>query len=126
MKTRLTTLLFKVYLVNQDDEEAYSFIRKRTTIDKNQNRRGEVYQITTVQRTSEGETIEQKRYVLCCIVSEFLGTSWQILFPLRIITAREYNTAYKSRDVSRHVIIQKRISFLYKLQSFTVHVSFRG
>lgn len=41
---------------------------------------------------------------------------------VRIITAREYNTAYKSRDLSRHIIVQKRISFLYKLQSFTVHV----
>lgn len=64
----LNAILFsslKVYLVNQDvdiDEEAYSFIRKRTTIDKNQKKRGSVYQITTVQRTSEGEVIEQKRY----------------------------------------------------------------
>lgn len=41
---------------------------------------------------------------------------------VRIITAREYNTAYKSRDPSRHIIVQKRISFLYKLQSFTIHV----
>lgn len=31
----------KVYLVNQDeDEQAYSFIRKRTTVDKNQERKG--------------------------------------------------------------------------------------
>eukprot|EP00980_Cylindrotheca_fusiformis_P019809 scaffold6949_cov107-Cylindrotheca_fusiformis.AAC.9 len=93
----------KVYLINQDvgiDEQAYSFIRKRTTIDKNRNKQGAVYQITTVQRTLEGETIEQKR----------------------IITAREYKTAYKSRDLSRHIIIQHRISFLYKLQSFTIHV----
>ena len=89
--------------MNQDtsiDEEAYSFIRKRITVDKNQKRLGEVYQLTTVQRTPEGEVIEQKR----------------------IISAREYNTAYKSRDNSRHVIRQERISFLYKLQSFTIHI----
>lgn len=86
--------------MNQDpDEEAYSFIRKRTTIDRDGNLLGSVYQITTVQRTADGETVEQKR----------------------IITAREYNAAYKSRDSSRHIIVQKRISFLYKLQSFTIH-----
>jgi hypothetical protein len=91
----------KVYLVNQDpDEAAYGFIRKRTTIDKERNKRGTVYQITTVQRTSDGEVIEQKR----------------------IISAREYSAAYKSRDLSRHIIRQERISFLYKLQSFTIHV----
>ncbi|CAJ1946441.1 unnamed protein product [Cylindrotheca closterium] len=90
----------KVYLVNQDaDKESYSFIRKRTTIDRDGKLMGTVYQITTVQQTADGETIEQKR----------------------IINAREYNTAYKSRDSSRHIIVQKRISFLYKLQSFTIH-----
>ena len=89
--------------MNQDtsiDEEAYSFIRKRITVDKNNKRLGAVYQLTTVQRTPEGEVIEQKR----------------------IITAREYNTSYKSRDLSRHIIRQERISFLYKLQSFTIHI----
>jgi hypothetical protein len=92
----------KVYLVNQDAaESAYSFVRKRTTIDKKLNKRGSVYQLTTVQTTSEGETIEQKR----------------------IITAREYNAAYKTRDTTRHIICQERISFLYQLQSFTIHVS---
>jgi predicted ATPase len=92
----------KVYLVNQDtDEASYSFIRKRTTIDKNRKRRGSVYQLTTSQRSNTGEIIEQKR----------------------IITAREYVASYKSRDPARHIILQERISFLYKLQSFTVHVS---
>jgi predicted ATPase len=94
----------KVYLFNQDqDENSYSFIRKRTTIDRKGNKRGSVYQLTTSQQGSSGETIEQKR----------------------IITAREYAASYKSRDSSRHVILQQRISFLYKLQSFTVHVSSR-
>mmetsp|Transcript_114220 Transcript_114220/g.170866 ORF Transcript_114220/g.170866 Transcript_114220/m.170866 type:complete len:412 (+) Transcript_114220:82-1317(+) len=91
----------KVYLVNQDpDEEAYSFVRKRVTIDKHGKRRGTVHQLTTVQRADDGEAIEQKR----------------------IITAREYATAYKSRDLSRHIVTQERISFLYKLQSFNIHV----
>jgi hypothetical protein len=92
----------KMYLVNQDAAESeYSFVRKRTTIDKKLNKRGSVYQLTTVQTTSEGETIEQKR----------------------IITAREYTAAYKTRDTTRNIILQKRISFLYQLQSFTIHVS---
>jgi hypothetical protein len=92
----------KVYLFNQgQDEDSYSFIRKRTTIDKNGNNRGSVHQLTTSQRSSSGEIIEQKR----------------------IITAPEYATSYKSRDSSRHIILQQRFSFLYKLQSFTVHVS---
>ena len=92
----------KVYLVNHDaDDDVYSFIRKRTTIDKYGRRRGTVHQLTTNEKAEDGESIEQKR----------------------IITAREYATAYKSRDVSRHIVSQERISFLYKLQSFTVHVS---
>lgn len=36
--------------------------------------------------------------------------------------AREYNASYRSRDLSRHIVRQERISFLYKLQSFTIHV----
>lgn len=62
-------LFLQVYLVNQDtdlDEGAYSFIRKRTTIDKDERLLGTVYQITTVQRTTDGEPIEQKRYVSQC------------------------------------------------------------
>ena len=92
----------KVYLVFQDKSaEAYSFIRKRTTIDKHGNKRGSVYQLTTSQVSSTGEVIEQKR----------------------IITAREYAAAYKTRDPTRHIILQERIIFLYQLQSFTVNVS---
>lgn len=92
----------KVYLVYHDkDDDSYSFIRKRTTLDKKRNRKGSVYQLTTSQRSSTGEIIEQKR----------------------IITAREYASSYNTRDTRRHIILQERISFLYKLQSFTVHVS---
>ena len=40
----------------------------------------------------------------------------------RIISAREYNAAYKSRDLTRHIVKQQRISFLHEQQSFTVHV----
>ena len=92
----------KIYLIHQDavDGKEYSFVRKRTTIAKSTGERwGSVYQLTEVKHASNGELIEQKR----------------------IITAREYNTVYKTRDLSRHVIRQERISFLYKLQSFTIH-----
>jgi hypothetical protein len=90
-----------VYLVVQDDLQtgAYRFIRRRTII-KNGKRKGSVYQLTEVQRTEKGEMIELKR----------------------IISAREYTAAYKSRDISRHIVKQQRISFLYEQQSFTVHV----
>ena len=96
----------KAYITNQDgDKETdYSFIRKRTTIDEKGNPGGSSYQLTTVQGTPSGEVIEQKR----------------------IITGREYTATYKARDVKRHVVQQLRISFLYKLQSFTIHVSRRS
>lgn len=83
------------------EESSYSFVRRRTNIDRNGQKQGSVYQLTTVQRTTDGEMIEQKR----------------------IITAREYGSALKTRDLRRHVVRQQRISFLYQLQSFTIHVS---
>jgi len=90
----------KVYLTtSDDDDETYSFIRKRTNLDTRGKKLGSVYQLTTVTRSPSGDTVEEKR----------------------IITAREYSSAYLTRDVRRHIVHQKRISFLYKLQSFTVH-----
>mmetsp|Transcript_29975 Transcript_29975/g.65911 ORF Transcript_29975/g.65911 Transcript_29975/m.65911 type:complete len:507 (-) Transcript_29975:63-1583(-) len=81
--------------------EEYSFIRKRTSIStKNGRRLGSAYGQTTVQRTVNGQTIEVKR----------------------IISRREYNAAYKGRDRSRHVVKQTRISFLYNMQSFNIHI----
>ena len=35
---------------------------------------------------------------------------------------REYNSSVKSRDMTRHIIKQTRISFFWKLQSFVVHM----
>jgi hypothetical protein len=46
----------------------------------------------------------------------------EIIEQKRIISAREYSAAYKSRDLSRHIVRQERISFLFELQSFTIHV----
>lgn len=91
----------KVYLVIQDDigSGAYSFIRKRTTVDKDGEKQGSIYQLTDVLK-KDGQVFETKR----------------------IISAREYNASYRSRDLSRHIVRQERISFLYKLQSFTIHV----
>lgn len=93
----------KVYLTtNDDDDETYSFIRKRTNLNAEGKKLGSVYQLTTVTRSPAGDdTIEEKR----------------------IITAREYSSAYLTRDVGRHIVHQQRISFLYNLQSFTIHVS---
>jgi predicted ATPase len=80
----------------------YSFIRKRTIIGKDGNKvGGSVYGITLVKKTIDGQIMEMKR----------------------IITSREYASSMKQRDVTRHIIQQKRISFLYKHQSFSIHVS---
>ena len=62
-------------------------------------KQGSIYQLTDVTKKN-GEVFETKR----------------------IISAREYNTSYRSRDLSRHIVRQERISFLYKLQSFTIHI----
>mmetsp|Transcript_10829 Transcript_10829/g.25838 ORF Transcript_10829/g.25838 Transcript_10829/m.25838 type:complete len:414 (+) Transcript_10829:150-1391(+) len=84
---------------DNDSAGSYSFIRKRTTLDKNGEKGGSVYQITEVTKKNSGEETELKR----------------------IISGREYTAAYKSRDLSRHVIRQMRINFLYKKQSFAIH-----
>jgi len=85
----------------QDDSDsgAYSFIRKRTTIGSDGEKQGSTYQLTDVSKKG-GEVFETKR----------------------IISAREYNASYKSRDLSRYIVKQERISFLYKSQSFTIHI----
>ena len=80
--------------------DEYSFIRKRTTLNKKGEESGSVYGLTRVQKTNEGATIETKR----------------------IITKREYFSLFSNRDKSRHIVRQKRISFLWKIQSFNVHV----
>mmetsp|Transcript_22931 Transcript_22931/g.47672 ORF Transcript_22931/g.47672 Transcript_22931/m.47672 type:complete len:451 (+) Transcript_22931:277-1629(+) len=99
----------KVYLydeiVNPSDRsdditDEYSFIRKRTTLNMEGEASGSVYGLTIVQKTKDGQTIEKKR----------------------IITRREYSSLFNNRDKSRHVVRQQRISFLWNIQSFNVHV----
>ena len=46
----------------------------------------------------------------------------QVIETKRIITKREYNSLFNNRDKSRHVVSQKRISFLWNIQSFTIHL----
>lgn len=77
----------------------YSFIRRRSNIDRRVVVLGSVYQLTTVQRRND-EWIERKR----------------------IISQREYQTSSLARDQGRHVVRQRRISFLHERQSFVVHV----
>lgn len=98
----------KVYLVNPElsslsdvYEDQYTFIRKRTNIGRDGQRiGGPVYGITTVQKTYDGQIVEKKR----------------------IMNGREYASCLKQRDLSRHVVRQQRISFLYLHQSFNIHV----
>jgi hypothetical protein len=92
----------KVYLQQANeraDQGDYRFIRRRSHLDATGKIVGSVYQLTTVKHAAD-ELIEQKR----------------------IISEREYQTAYQSRDTCRHVVQQRRISFLYHKQSFTIHV----
>jgi len=99
----------KIYLYDRDMNkgrttanciETYSFIRKRSHVGLDNEVLGTTYQVTTTKVYSDGKTIEEKR----------------------IITAREYNASYNTRDTSRNIIKQRRISFLYKTQSFNVHI----
>lgn len=94
-----------------DQSSEYSFIRKRVTLSSNGTPAGSVYGQTIVQKTrgnngnnsnddGRGQTIETKR----------------------IITQREYNSLITRRDRSRHVIQQKRIAFIWNLQSFNIHI----
>mmetsp|Transcript_25260 Transcript_25260/g.37796 ORF Transcript_25260/g.37796 Transcript_25260/m.37796 type:complete len:441 (-) Transcript_25260:221-1543(-) len=99
----------KVYLydvaqengTNQNYKEEYSFIRKRTQISaRTLKKLGTSYGLTTVHITYDGKQVEMKR----------------------IITAREYNSAYKTRDETRHIVRQTRIAFIWKMQNFNIHV----
>jgi len=87
----------KVYLSVAQNKDEYSFIRKRS----HENGLGTVYGITRVCKTKSNEVIERKR----------------------IITKREYHSALAlTRDKSRHIIQQTRISFLWHQQSFNIHI----
>lgn len=87
----------KVYLSESQNHEEYSFIRKRS----HENGLGTVYGITTVHKTKPSQVIERKR----------------------IITRREYQSALVlNRDKSRYIIQQTRISFLWQMQSFNIHI----
>jgi len=92
--------LYEEKISSENVSQEYSFIRKRTTVSKDGNvSPGSVYGWTLVQKTHEGQIIEKKR----------------------IITKREYNSLLKNRDQSRHIVRQKRITFLWNIQSFTIH-----
>jgi hypothetical protein len=79
---------------DSDVVSEYSFIRKRTSNGSSS------YGVTTVQTHKNGEKIEIKR----------------------IITSREFAAGLKTRDMSRHIVKQERLSFIYKEQSFNIHV----
>lgn len=95
----------KVYLYEEKKDSVtysneYSFVRKRTHLSKDGTPLGASYGLTTVHVTHFGKEVEVKR----------------------IITPREYISAYKTRDLSRHIVKQQRITFLWATQSFNVHI----
>jgi len=111
----------KVYLrapPRDDDEEdksdkEYSFIRRRTNIDPQTGQLvGSVYGLT------------RAKYVIGTGSSSNLcaDDAGEVIEQKRIISQREYMAAYMTRDHRRHVIRQRRISFLYAQQSFNVHI----
>jgi len=95
----------KVYLLNSIDakmdsnenkpNKEYSFVRKRS-----QGQSSIYGQTTVTYDSSTREEIEVKRI---------------------IATRQEYNTICQMRDTDRHVLVQTRISFLWKKQSFAIH-----
>jgi predicted ATPase len=101
----------KVYLqqMNPDlvaDDANYAFIRRRTSVNKKTGAKmGSVYQITKVQKIMTSENGDQA-----------------LVEQKRIIGEREYNEAFLTRDRNRHIVRQRRISFLYEKQSFTIHI----
>jgi hypothetical protein len=80
-----------------DDE--FTFIRKRSSKDFSGKVLGSSYGFTNMKLV-DGQQIEVKR----------------------IISAREYNSAFKTRDRNRHIVRQTRICFLWRMQSFTIHI----
>jgi predicted ATPase len=95
----------KVYLqqttTNSGSSNEYSFIRRRSSVDQVTGKiLGSVYQLTSVTRGNNNEMIELKR----------------------IVSHREYSSAFQNRDLRRHIIRQRRISFLYEKQSFNIHI----
>ena len=91
--------LYEEKTKDENITDEYSFIRKRTSLIDGEVS-GSVYGLTVVQKTRDGQIIEKKR----------------------IITKREYLSLFNNRDKSRHIVRQKRISFLWNIQSFNVHV----
>jgi len=78
----------------------YSFIRKRSHVSLQGKELGTTYGFTTARIMHDGNNVEIKR----------------------IISAREYTSAYNARDTSRHIVKQRRISFLYKTHAFNIHI----
>lgn len=91
--------LYEEFTPSENISDEYCFIRKRTRLTEDGKASGSVYGWTGVQQTRDGQNIEKKR----------------------IITKREYNSLFTNRDKSRHVVRQKRICFLWNIQSFTIH-----
>jgi hypothetical protein len=136
----------KVYLqkstTNAKDKDTYSFIRRRTNIDAvTEQKLGSVYQITNVRHGTRGiassqsfNDIKSTTATTATTIAnstdiddnedstETGHTDYDLIEQKRIITSREYDTAYSnSRDLTRHIVQQRRVSFLYAKQSFTIH-----
>jgi len=95
-------------------QESYTFIRKRVQLDKDGLHRvgGTSYGFTSVtkqQQQNDDDDDDNDKTIT-------------VIEKKRIISAREYTTSLRQRDLKRKVVRQHRISFLYKHQSFNIHI----
>lgn len=120
-----------------DDHGNYSFIRRRTNIDINTGKAlGSVYQITFVKKrlttntdskkkdnNGNGVDINDDNNDVESDIGDDNDNNNNIIEQKRIISNREYDTLYQNvRDMNRHIVLQRRISFLYNRQSFNIHI----
>ena len=105
-----------------DVEKVYLYDESMNTAAANDLQDGKDYfEYSFVRKRSYKKTNSSSSSGIACgltTVDKKTGTETEVK---RIISMREYNSSVKSRDMTRHIIKQTRISFFWKLQSFVVH-----
>eukprot|EP00815_Leptocylindrus_aporus_P009881 CAMPEP_0116057664 /NCGR_PEP_ID=MMETSP0322-20121206/4743_1 /TAXON_ID=163516 /ORGANISM="Leptocylindrus danicus var. apora, Strain B651" /LENGTH=350 /DNA_ID=CAMNT_0003541713 /DNA_START=135 /DNA_END=1184 /DNA_ORIENTATION=- len=108
-----------------DVEKVYLYDESMSTAAANDIQDGKDYfEYSFVRKRSYKKTNSSSSSGIACglttvRVDKKTGTETEVK---RIISMREYNSSVKSRDMTRHIIKQTRISFFWKLQSFVVHI----
>ena len=90
----------KVYPMqaSENDKQGYTFVRKRTKL--------------RMDRDTEQQVVAQNSYGFTRVrIEEATGEKIEVK---RILTGREYSQFCENKDPTRYVVIQHRISFIYK------------